>query len=436
MPSLHLFRAFSLILAFMVGGLAHAQLPQYFSGLARTQVQYLVDQRIGLQPGTTDGNLTLAIDPDTPLEQTLVSLRQDLVNLPAITQAMYQIDSSAGKPTSVSWEIEESRTVFPLLNLGGVKDNFFYLLGINDIHFRGRAQQLTAFYQNIDGEHNYYLGLTNAAFRGSPWGYQLESRRYAAIEPIFFPSVTINYRYSNLSFGAGLSYTTSNRHVFRVGVSNFYEHYRKVNAGAGTPGPDDLGLNKALLRFNHGITRVDQFGARRSGTAHQSVAQVVFNLEQDQPTFVIAWHDFRLYQLLGQHGNLAGRLRAGISSNENSPFAPFVLDSQVNIRGSGNRIDRGTAQLVLNLEYRHTVWQDNRDRFAAQLVGFSDFGSWRNPGGSLEDVFDADNFRHFLGGGLRLISLKAFDAMIRVDYGIDVRNVRERGVVLGFGQYF
>jgi hypothetical protein len=420
----------------MVGGLASAQLPQHFSGLARTQVQYLVDQHIGLQPGKTDDSLTLTLDPDISLEQALTGLRQQLINLPAITQAVYQVDSSAGKPTAVNWEIEESRTVFPLLNLGGVKDNFFYLIGINDIHFRGRAQQLTAFYQNIDGEHNYYLGLTNAAFRGTPWGYQLESRRYAAIEPIFFPSVTVSYRYANLSFGAGLSYTTPTRHVFRFGVSNFYEHYRKVNAEAGTPGPDDLQLNKALMKFGHVISRVDQFHARRSGTNHQSVAQVVFNLEQDQPTFLIAWHDFRFYRLLGHHGNLAGRLRAGISSNENSPFAPFVLDSQVNIRGSGNRIDRGTAQLVLNLEYRHTVWQDNRDRFAAQLVAFSDFGSWRNPGGRLEDVFDADNFRHFLGGGLRLISLKAYDAMIRIDYGVDVRNVRERGVVLGFGQYF
>jgi outer membrane protein assembly factor BamA len=436
MPSLRFFRSYLFILAFIFGGLANAQLPQHFSGLARTQVQYLVDQHIGLQPGKTDESLTLRPGSETSLEQALTMLRQQLVNLPAITQAVYQIDSSAGKPVAVNWEIEESRTVFPLLNLGGVKDNFFYLLGVNDIHFRGRGQQLTAFYQNNDGEHNYYVGLANAAFRGSPWGYQLESRRYAAVEPVYFPNAAVNYRYANLSFGAGLSYTTPTRHIFRFGGSNFYEHYRKVSNEAGTPGPDDLRLNKALLKFGHGISRVDQFGARRSGTDHQSIAQVVFNLEQSQPTFLIAWHDFRFYRLLGRRGNLAGRFRAGISSNENSPFAPFVLDSQVNIRGSGNRIDRGTAQLILNLEYRHTVWKDHRERFAAQFVGFSDFGSWRNPGGRLEDVFDADNFRHFIGGGLRLISLKAHNALVRIDYGFDVRNVRERGIVIGFGQYF
>lgn len=435
MPLFHPLRPYWFILAFLVTGSAKAQLPQHFEGLARTQVQYLVDQHIGLQPGATDESLTLIPDPDTPLEQTLTGLRQQLINLPAITQAVYRIDSTAGQPTSVYWDIEESRTVFPLLNLGGIKGNFFYLVGVNDIHFRGRGQQLTAFYQNNDGEHNYYLGLTNAAFRGSPWGYQLESRRYAAVEPVYFPTSTVNYRYANLSFGAGLSYTTPSRHIFRFGFSNFYEHYLKVSDEAMTPGPDELRLNKALLKVSHGISRVDQLGERQAGTDHQSIAQVVFNLE-DQSTFLIGWHDFRLYRLLGRRGNLAGRLRVGISSNENTPFAPFVLDSQVNIRGSGNRIDRGTAQLILNLEYRHTVWKDHRNRFATQFVGFSDFGSWRNPGGDLEDVFDAENFRHFLGGGLRLISLKAHNALIRIDYGVDVRNVQERGVVVGFGQYF
>lgn len=436
MSPFRLLRLYWFILFFLVAGEVKAQLPQHFDGLARTQVQYLVDQHIGLQPGASDGDLSLALDPMTSLEQALTGLRQQLINLPAITQAVYRIDSVAGQPATVHWDIEESRTVFPLLNLGGIKDNLFYLVGFNDIHFRGRAQQLTAFYLNNAGEHNFYLGLTNAAFRGSSWGYQLDIQRYAAVEPVYFPTAAVNYRYANLSFGAGLSYTTPNRHIFRFGLSNFFENYLKVSEDVNAPGPDDLRLNKALLKFGHGINDVDHFGERQSGTDHQTVAQLVFNLEQSQPTFFITWHDFRLYRLLGRRGNLAGRLRAGISSNENTPFAPFVLDSQVNIRGSGNRIDRGTAQLILNLEYRHTVWKDNRNRFAAQLAGFSDFGTWRDPGGTLEDVFDADNFRHFIGGGLRLISLKAHNALIRVDYGVDVRNVKERGVVVGFGQYF
>lgn len=412
-----------------------AQLPVHFEGLARTQVQYLVDQHIGLLPGKEGENLRFYPDPELSQEQALVQLRQQLINLPAITQVTWRVDSVAGKPEVIHLGIEESRTVFPLLNLGGVKDNFFYMVGINDIHFRGRAQRFTAFYQNTDGEHNYYIGLSNDAYRGTRWGYTLESQRYAAVEPVFFPGAAVNYRYANLSFGAGLSYTFPSRHVFRLGVSNFYEHYLKVSEDLNSPGPDDARLDKALLKFSHTINQVDHFGERQSGTDHQTIAQAVFNLE-DASRFFIIWHDFRYYRLLNNRGNLAARLRTGISTNENSPFAPFVLDSQVNIRGSGNRIDRGTAQLILNLEYRHTVWMDRRERFAAQVVGFSDLGTWRNPGGELSDLVASENIRHFVGAGLRVLSLKAYNAALRVDYGVDVRNTKQRGVVLGFGQYF
>lgn len=433
---LHLRSAFTLLAVFSAG-ILFAQLPQHFEGLARTQVQYLLDNVNDLQPGSTDESLSFIPLADQPLKEALANLRQQLVNLPAITQATWQIDSLKGKPASVNWTIDESRTVFPLLNLGGVKDNFFYLVGINDIHFRGRGQRLTAFYQNIDGEHNYYVGLMNQAYRGSRWGYTLESGRYAAIEPLYFPAV-VNYAYANLNFGVGVSYTTPGRHIFRFGISNFYERYRKTSDEE-TPGPQELDLNKGLLKFSHTIQKVNYFGERQDGTAHETVVQLVHNFDDvgGAKDFLIGWHDFRLYRLVGEHGNLAGRLRTGISSNENSPFAPFVLDSQVNIRGSGNRIDRGTGQLILNLEYRHTVWKERtRERFAVQLVGFSDLGTWRNPGGEISDFWEESNLRHFVGGGVRLISLKAFNALIRVDYGVDVRNKRERGVVVGFGQYF
>ena len=128
------------------------------------------------------------------------------------------------------------------------------------------------------------------------------------------------------------------------------------------------------------------------------------------------------------------RFRFGISTNTNTPFAPFVLDSQVNIRGSGNRIDRGTAAFILNLEYRQTVF--DLANFAGQIVAFSDAGTWRNPGGSFKDLLDRDNFRHFVGGGVRLIYKRAFNAIFRLDYGIDLFDFQQRGFVVGLGQYF
>jgi outer membrane protein assembly factor BamA len=427
-------RSLTLLSLLLSAGL-YAQLPQNFKGLARTQVQYLESQSKVLEAGTSPSNLSLHLPTGQALNNTLDGLRQELINLPAISNAHYSIDSVEGQPFAVNWEIEEAQTLFPLLDLGGVKENFYYLIGFTNFNFRGRGQSLTAFYQNIDGEHNYYLGFTNPNLKGSPWGYQIESRRYAAVEPLFFPA-TVRYVYANLSFGAGLSYTTPNRHVFRFGLSNFYEHYRKMNPEPGSPGPEELSLNKGLLKLSHGHRKLDYHWERQEGTANETVVQAVRTFGGDKTNFVIAWHDFRRYHMLGKTANLALRLRAGISTNIDSPFAPFVLDSQVNIRGSGNRIDRGTAQLILNMEYRLTAWKDQRDRFAVQAVGFSDLGSWRNPGGEFSDIWDKQNFRHFIGGGVRLISLKAYNAVLRLDYGVDVRNSRERGFVAGFGQYF
>ena len=411
----------------------YAQLPVRIEGLARTQVQWLAAQMPGVT-ATEDGTaLRYDAPPAAELTVDLADLRQRVVNLPAVAAAAWRIDSAAGRPAGLTLTVEEARTLFPLFDLGGVRGNFYYLLGFNDLHFRGRGQRLTAFYQNIDGEHNYYLALANPAYRGGRWGYELESRRYAAVEPLYFPA-EVRYVYANHSVGAGLSYTTPNRHVFRLGLGRFRERYRKEEPTATTPGPAALDLTKGLLKASHAVRRLDYFNERLGGNAHETVAQGVRTLGGG-PDFLIAWHDWRRYRLVGARGNLAARLRFGLSTNENSPFAPFVLDSQVNIRGSGNRIDRGTAQLILNLEYRHTAWTDYR-RFAVQGVAFSDLGTWRNPGGELGDLWDERNLRHFVGAGVRLVSLRAFNALLRLDYGIDVRDRRARGAVVGFGQYF
>ena len=78
-----------------------------------------------------------------------------------------------------------------------------------------------------------------------------------------------------------------------------------------------------------------------------------------------------------------------MSSNENTPFAPFALDNNVNLRGVGILVDRGTGSFVLNTEYRHTIY--DKKWLAIQTNVFTDFGSWRNPGGKLNDFFQEEN---------------------------------------------
>ena len=390
-------------------------------GLAGTQVQYL-ERRV---PGFRSATDSI----------TLTRMRQRLVNLPILADATFTTRvNDGGGDTTVSWELEEARTVFPLLSFGGLKGNLTFLLGVKDINWRGRGNSIEAYYQYTDGEHGFYAAVTNPSLSGSNWGYYAEARRYAAREPLYFPAAAVTYRYANLSVGVGGSYSPRYGRIYRLGVNVFTEDYLRLDDI--DVGPAELSLTKFLLKVSRDDDRRDYFGERQHGSYHTTIAQTVLTDGLATP-FLIAWHDFRQYVLVGYDGNLAARLRLGISTNDNTPFAPFVVDSQFNIRGIGNRIDRGTAQVVLNVEYRHTFYRDRRRRrFVTQAVVFSDLGTWRNPGGGLSDLVQSSSVKHFVGAGLRLASPKVSSAVVRIDYGVDITRADRGGFVLGYGQFF
>ena len=81
-------------------------------------------------------------------------------------------------------------------------------------------------------------------------------------------------------------------------------------------------------------------------------------------------------------------------------------------------------------------YSDKEGKVAVQLVGFSDIGAWRSPGGKLEELVSNEEARFFVGAGFRVIYKNAYNAILRVDYGIDIFDMNERGLVIGTGQYF
>ena len=193
-------------------------------------------------------------------------------------------------------------------------------------------------------------------------------------------------------------------------IKKYIESYEKLpdQSIPDSPGPEAFDQPKWLGKLRFHQDNINYNFHLLDGFDNNTIFETVYNTV-DQNWFFIIWNDLRYFQQIGTKSNLALRLRLGISSNQDSPFAPFVLDSNINIRGSGNRIDRGTAQAILNLEYRYDVWESERFPFVVQGVGFMDLGTWRNPGGELDDLIEADNFRPFLGGGFRLIYKNAFN---------------------------
>ena len=162
--------------------------------------------------------------------------------------------------------------------------------------------------------------------------------------------------------------------------------------------------------------------------------QYVTSTDIALPEFLIGWNDVSYFMRIGAFGNWASRLRVGFSSNNDTPFAPFSVDNNVNVRGVGNTIDRGTGAIVLNTEYRRTIYE--KSWFVLQGNGFIDAGSWRNPGGELGDFTKAENVRVYPGLGLRFIHKKIFNAIFRIDYGVGITKNATSGLVFDIGQYF
>lgn len=150
--------------------------------------------------------------------------------------------------------------------------------------------------------------------------------------------------------------------------------------------------------------------------------------------FFIGRNDFEYFKRIGDKGNWANRLRLGYATNDTTPFAPFALDNQLNIRGVGNTIDRGTASVVINTEFRQTVYE--KGWFAMQANAFVDAGTWQEPGGNLGDLVEGKKASLFSGLGLRFIHKRIFNAVFRIDYGIGMGKKANNGIVFGIGQYF
>ncbi len=396
-----------------------------WKGLERTKASHLF-RFVELQTGDN-------YDPSLMLED-----EQQIRNLPSILNVTGQVDSTS-QGVRITYEVEEAITFFPIVNFGGLRDNVWVQLGATEQNMLGKGIQTTAFYQNNDNRHNGQFHLRNPYLRGSRWGASFGLTNWASVEPLFFEGGnTVYYLYDNRAVSSSIIREMKRNHFVELGASYFVESYKKHDRHEGeiTPGPNSARLPKMLYKFSHSLDKRNYHYYVITGWNLTQHVQFVQNLTKDDPLFWMSWTDFNYYWS-GPHKkwfNVASRLRFGLADNRDSPFAPFVLDSHVNIRGAGNRIDRGTGTFVWNVELRQTLF--DQGNYAAQGVAFSDFGRWRKPGGGFDDLFSEKTTQHFYGIGLRLIYKKMHNAILRADYGFNQKDTRNNGWVLGIGQYF
>jgi hypothetical protein len=334
----------------------------------------------------------------------------------------------------VVYGLEENFTIIPSLNVFTTNENeFAFRFGLYEFNGLGRNIAFGGFFQR-DIFNSYGINFRAPYLFSRKLGIAINHQNLTTLEPVFLESGSSNYKYNNTSYEVLGMYEFDFNHRIEIGINYFAEGYNYQDGATDTIVPQDLNVDKLLYKTIYEYTSIHYFYQYLEGFKSTFNFQYVTTTDGSLPAFLIGRNDFNYYHRIGEKGNWASRLRFGLASNNDTPFAPFSVDNNLNIRGVGNTIDRGTGSLVLNTEYRHTLFE--KDWFALQGNVFVDAGSWRNPGGNLDDFADSSNFRVYPGLGIRFIHKRIFNAIFRIDYGIGITRDATRGLVFGIGQYF
>jgi hypothetical protein len=375
---------------------------------------------------------------ETKVNQPLDSLKikrdvAALTRLNGISNVTYKV---ATKETGyqVTFVLIENWSILPNLMLWTTDEAAAaYRIGVYDYNFLGRNATIGGFYQQ-NGISSFGINFSAPFLFSSNFGIESSFQKLASIEPIFIAGSQARYEYANTGAELLGVYRINYRNSFKIGVNIFKEKYKYLSGATAANVPQLLEVDKTLFKSNYNYDNLLYDFYLVKGFRSVFFGQFVTSSNTFQNDFIIAWNDFSYFKRIGKTGNWASRLRLGLSSNDNSPFSPFALDNNLNIRGVGNLIDRGTGTIVLNTEYRTTLYE--KKWFVLQGNAFVDSGSWRNPGGNFNDFANVDNIRVYPGIGLRFIHKTIFNATFRIDYGHGVTKNATNGIVFGIGQYF
>jgi outer membrane protein assembly factor BamA len=290
----------------------------------------------------------------------LVSDRQRLLNLGILGEVETKMVTD-GTTTKIIFVCREMINTLPVFALGKTEDTFWLKAGLQSLNLSGRGDKLFVYYQYYD-RHSFYLNYATDRIGNSRWGTTASLIKWATIEPLSSESGISNYNYTNYTGYASAIRFLTFRETLDVGVGIFNEQFEAQQ-------PQEIELNeivegnKFLSKFIFKSNHLNYHTFYVNGIFNQTNIEFIHSLDEVR-NFVTVFNDFRFFKQMGKRFNWANRLRTGIATNDENPFAPFVLDSYLNIRGVGNRVDRGTGSIVINTEMRYTLF--DRRILAAQ----------------------------------------------------------------------
>ena len=387
-----------------------------FEGLKRTKPSYLTK--------------FMQWDAGVPTDSVgIANGVQRLRNTRFFNEIQSRVDTTNGD-TIVVLKCQEIFTVLPIVEGGASEGNKWIRLGVEDENGLGKGIKTVAFYQ-YNNRHSYLLKQSfPLVFK--KWGVGYVLRNWSILEPIPLSTGLKTYTYIDWNAEILGQYAFDiNRNNLEIGVGYLNEIF-EMQTGDVTKMQRMAQFERYFLKANHHLNYLNHNTFYVNGWSHKIQFLGSYFTDNSALSGSIL-NEILLFKVLKSRANIALRGRLGISSNVNPYLANFVFDNYYNIRGIGNRVERGTASVTLNIEYRQTIWENHL--FGFQIVGFSDMGTLRRSGERVKDMTNASNTKLFAGIGTRFIYKKAYDCDIRIDYGVGVHG-KGRGFVVGLGQFF
>jgi len=376
---------------------------------------------------------------ETKVNQPLDSLKLEndvaaLTRLNGVANITFTVSKSADGNFDVTYTIVENWSILPNLTLWStIVAPIAGRIGLFDYNFLGRNNTIGGFYQ-YNGLSSYGFHFSAPFLFSANLGIETSFQKLASIEPVFINNASSQYQYESIGVELLGVFRLDYRQSIKFGANVFSEKYQYISGATAADVPQALEVTKVLFKSNYNFDNLLYDFYLVKGIRSTFFGQYVFSSTEFQNNFIIAWNDFSYFKRFGKSGNWATRVRLGLSSNDKSPFSPFVIDNNLNVRGVGNIIDRGTGTLVFNTEYRTTLYE--KGWFVLQGNAFIDSATLRKPGGNFNDFTNAENLRVFPGVGLRFIHKTIFNAIFRIDYGLGITKNASNGIVFVIGQYF
>lgn len=357
-----------------------------------------------------------------------------LNRLPAVANATVDKKIDVDGSITLTYKIVENFTIIPGLRISEANDgSFAFRVSVFEFNFLGQSQIVGGFYQR--DVFDSYGAFWEAPFLfTNKLGLGINYQKNVTFEPINFDDTTINYRREvNGGEVYGL-YEIDFHNKVELGINIFNETYDFDDTLFDASFPNNLEATKTALRGEYERNKLEIEYQYTSGYRNLLDVRYIIGGEGLLADAFVGVNTTEYFKRVGERGNWASRLQLGYASFNDSELAPFTLDNQLNLRGVGNDIDRGTSFVFINSEYRYTLLE--KGWFVLQGNAFADIGKLQKPRKPISQLATISNLDIYSGVGVRFIHKRIFNAVLRLDYGFGLGATNNQGLVFGIGQYF